>query len=263
MQFGEGKPTRCVLQRQHPLAQGLVGAWAMDDGAGKNVRDHAGTNHGTAVADGKWVPGMSGGKAMEFNGSSDYVSVVDNNEFDPAAGTYSFWFTPGVTYDSGLAEFDAIIGRRVDGGNFCLVGINTNGKLWWIFWQGVEKFDLESTQAAWVAGTWYHIATRWGVNGNKIFVNGVGEASDSDTTAVSLASNTLLGNHSVAVPRPFNGLLDDIRIYNRALSAAEIAAIYRDPNAIYRPPRVQWFVAALPPAERRLLPVNASFVVRH
>ena len=241
MLFTTLKPQRCILQRHHPHARGLVAAWPMDDAGGKIVRDAAGTNHGTAVADGKWVPGPSGGTAMTFNGTSDYVDI-GNPLGSTSAGTKTveMWVNPSVAsagyfitnYDSQSAGFSVLF--------------NTNRTLG-ISWIGTV--NIVQTTDTLTLGTWYHITAVFnsGATGGIVYINGTvsknGNLGTEATTTnrVRISGRWVTPNSGSGVV--FTGSLDDVRIYNRALRAAEIAEIYRDPWALYRPPGINIYAA--------------------
>ena len=81
-------------------------------------------------------------------------------------------------------------------------------------------------------GRWYHIAATCDSSGVKIYLNGVLDGSNSTSCSVTSASNPwYLGGYTPASPR-LNGKMDEIRIYNRALSASEIYSLAGSPPKI-------------------------------
>ncbi|MBU1974240.1 MAG: hypothetical protein KKH52_02485, partial [Nanoarchaeota archaeon] len=189
--------------------------------------DNDGTNNGAT-----WnsTGGYDGKGAYEFDGSDDYVEVADNNQFDTPKGTISLWFKPAETID-GSTVTHTLMGRREDGSNALILWFEaSDGSIRWYYDTGGAgaEFDLQTTQTSWTAGTLYHVAVRWGVNGNKIYINGVGEASNADTTAVSLNRMLNIGRYDSTNPLPFNGTIDEVRIYNRSLSPEQILALYQN-----------------------------------
>ena len=249
MQFGEGKPERCVLQREHPLAQGLVGAWAMDDGAGKIVRDHARTNHGTAQADGKWVPGRFGGRAMTVNGTTDYVSV-------PSAPSLIITgdMTIAIVFQQSTqnASRTTLIGcYRQPGPDYealALVQIFGTGegadsqKVHFFHRNALLLSDSIKSTGTITTGALHSLVVTIAGNAVSFYLDGTVCGSGVLANARSVVGTNGLTMMALQPDNVqfVNGCLENSHIYNRALSAAEIAAIYRDPFALYRPPKVQW-----------------------
>ena len=260
MQFQTAKPQRCILQRHHPHARGLVAAWPMDDAGGKIVRDAAGTNHGTAAADGKWVPGLSGGTAMTFNGSSDWVTGADlaSVNFDgtvPMAmfawlralgGSGSdYFFVAKEANSNQYTGWYALIGNSESGGTYKLSATaaqhNATG----------HRLSRVGTNTNFSIGGWHHAGFTYdgsrSSNGIILYVDGGIEPSTSaSNTWVSAQAPSgipvTIGSRDAGGVK-FNGSIHDVRIYNRALSASEVAEISRDPWAIYRPPGINIYAA--------------------
>lgn len=89
-----------------------------------------------------------------------------------------------------------------------------------------------STTNTWTAGTWYHAAVTLDAAGYKVFINGVQQGSSPNTFSILDNANQLvLGWDAVSSHTPFNGLIDETTLYNRALSAQEIQAIYHAGSA--------------------------------
>lgn len=249
MLFTTAKPQRCILQRHHPLTRGLVAAWPMDDAGGKIVRDAAGTNHGTAQANGKWGPGPSGGTAMTLNGSSDYVNMgeesalqfIKTNSFTISAlvnlaalteeGYINYIYSNYLPDDYSGVEFATLYNGTLVG----VIGFYNPADGW-------HRLGALTASGVINNGTWYHaVYVHRSTAADFLYVDGVDKTS---TTFTDSSAFTYSANHTVYIgARDYvmdsrymgKGTIQDVRIYNRALSAAEVAEIYRDPWAIYRP----------------------------
>jgi hypothetical protein len=220
---------------------GLVGHWNFDEGTGTTAYDSSGNNNvGTLVNGPTWVDGKYG-KALSFDGVNDYVAVPHSNSLD-FERTDSFTISSWITVDS-LSDYRNIIGKNDNAyrgwnlvllsssdasrpNSVCLVLTNTN-----IYDDLLACSPANSISA----GNTYHIAATYNgssdVSGVKIYINGVPQTvtpiRNGLSASIQTANETWIGRHGWAGGSyPFDGIIDDIRIYNRALSASEIWAEY-------------------------------------
>ena len=225
------KPPVCILNRAHPLARGLVAAWPFDEGGGgKAVRDAVGSNHGMAAAYNKWTGGAFG-HCLTFNGTSDYVSVGSSSALDQPK-TFSFWYTTS-TYQIGMT-----ISRGSDNYE---VYTHTSDNKWTMYLGNAYSY----TNVPLRLNTWTLLTIVVGGTTITTYENG---GWYSTTTIVGTPSYANAGTLYIGTREGafrFDGSMDDVRLYNRALSAAEVAAVYADPWAIYRPSRGWLKVAGL------------------
>ena len=239
------KPPVCILNRAHPLARGLVAAWPFDEGGGgKTVRDAVGSNHGTAQAYNKWTGGKFG-HCMAFNGTSDYVGVGTASTLDITSEiTLSAW----VSLNS-IVDVDIISKSNpspVAPYHQYILHISSKSKLYLAGDDGgtVRVYAIDTTNFP--VGGWHHaVATHDGV-WSRLYIDGIQRVAANTYTGGFVSHPTWpLNIGKVAYGTYFpNGSIDDVRLYNRALSAQEVAAVYADPWAIYRPSR-GWLKVAL------------------
>ena len=205
-------------------ASGPVGWWKLDDGGGSSAADSSGTgNNGTLVNNPAWISGVLGG-GMNFNGTNQRVSIADNNSLDVSNQiTIAAWIKPGkkdTQYPIKKARGDSINGYELS--------LSSSGKIFVRFNQAASgnTYRLDSSTSYPTDGnTWMHVAATYDGATIKLYVNGVLDASMN--TAVTIATNTIplsLGSDDQN-SAPFQGGLDDVRIYGRALSAAEIQSL--------------------------------------
>ena len=90
------------------------------------------------------------------------------------------------------------------------------------YWWGAD-LDCTGTQCPISTGTWYHVASTWDGTTRKLFVNGVLKRSDTPGANNATAANFHIGK--TCCSEFFNGLIDDVAIYTRALSAGEVAEL--------------------------------------
>ena len=200
----------------------LVGLWRFDD---NNADDSSGyDNHGIVYGAADYVDSPMG-QALSFDGLNDYVEVQTKPSLQLSSkGTIEFWFNPGI----GFGGHDAFILKGVatgTGGATDLdYGVNRHSndgsiKGWISDHSGVDI--IYTTTKTWTVGEWYHIAFTWNGDELQIYVNGV-----SDATPVSQTRDANVGTDPITMGRIrahwYNGLLDEVRIWNTALTADQL-----------------------------------------
>jgi hypothetical protein len=166
----------------------------------------------------------SGNLAPRLNGTSSRVQVPDNAAFDFGAGAYSIalWFNP-----VNAATRGDLFTYKAAGNDF---GIHLAS-------QTTNAISVYHNAFIGTGGTvannqWHYlVVTRDGTGTVTAYLNGGSILSGTDTASMSIANDLLFGsNHSGTPSSPtilFNGLLDEAAIYNRALSAQEVAFQYQ------------------------------------
>jgi hypothetical protein len=216
------------------LSDGLVAHWTFDDGAGDVANDSAGTNHG-AVYGSQWTDGILGG-ALEFDGISNYVSLSNiavttteftiaawANQFGPAGGAVGnsniFVQRDDVTADNHVAV--GVITEQMHNSPYAAAGMrSTNGAGQLLY---APKRDYLQ---------WHHYA---------LVVSSIEFIFYIDGIEVDRAANHQAGNYVTAVDYVsigrnryngrdtgfFNGMIDDVRIYNKALTPELMDELYQ------------------------------------
>jgi len=207
----------------------LVGWWKMDDGSGTIAHDATQNgNHGTLLGNPQWVAGYVGG-ALKLDGTDDYVALPLGSMMSALTNsTLALWVNfsgQGGAWqrilDFGSSTANYLYVCPQDGSGALHVAITANTGVW---------TDIVSPTGGLPTG-WHHLALA--IDGKaknlKIFLDGQVVANSPTLYGLSDLGNTTqnwLGRSEYADPY-FNGVLDDFRIYNEALSAAEIGKIVR------------------------------------
>ena len=225
---------RTIDDPRDPLNLGLVGHWTMDAESvhGTRLLDLSGRdNHGTLGASPSLVPGRVGQTALGLNGTSQYVATPAAFAFAFPAVTYSFWVNLPSTSMTGVFFEDAWhwLGPGEDQGIGACVGTSdgdTPGnhllvQLWGVSWQDTF-FNIGLG--------WRHIAvalsggrTNAYLDGARIFVG------SSSIAGPSVGTFTIGRDNDPNGYRYLNAQMDDVRVYNRALTPAEIWRLYNNP----------------------------------
>jgi hypothetical protein len=195
---------------------GLVGYWKLDGDAS----DSAGGSDGTLVGDPTWVNDPERGRCLDFDGDGDYVDVGE----DP-----SLTFTEQITvacwikvraFDRNWNAIvtkgdDWVLARTRDDDRvaFLCLGLTGGG------WPEVYSGDVNDDD-------WHHVAGVYDGSRLTMYQDGIGVDSKSLGGRInSNWSRVLIGENGQVGNRFWNGLIDDVRIYSRALTAQEVEAL--------------------------------------
>ena len=229
----EAKKTTNVSS-EDPTAENLVGYWTLDDGSGTTALDSSGNaNTLTMTGSPSWVTGNIGSSALDFSGSGQYLSVAD-----PSSGVLDFVdgsdFTITGWFNRDTAAADhTIVAKKNDQTTSAgyVVWIDNNGSTDYLSAEisdGTDTYSAVGTTNLSTTG-WHHFAIVWDdSNGLYIYLDGKLDGSTtSSTTSINSLANALafrIGAESDAGV-PFDGKIDDIKVYNRALSVDEVSKL--------------------------------------
>ncbi len=213
---------------------GLVGHWALDEMKGPTAFDSSGNARDGALGPSEalgpaWRTGRIGG-ALEFDGQSDYVETVYYGVGGANPRTVAFWIRT-----TNLAAHGLVSWGEVAGGQKWHLRMNdwsVEGTRGAIRTEVQGGFIVGSTDIA--DGEWHHVASVFsGTDVSDVlhYVDGLVDPA-SNTSPQPVNTNTSstrvnLGRRYQTSWSYFNGLLDDVRIYDRALSAADVGALYQ------------------------------------
>ncbi len=205
---------------------GLVGHWNFEEGSGTTALDTS-RNNNNGVWSGN-TPYYGGGKvgayAGNFNGNNDYVAMNTSGVAPQSNLTIVIWaIAPNNTSNDTLYFW----GVR-NGCNPSSQTLSINNDLLSFYTGCGGTFQSTSTLTS---GQWYQLAMTEDSSGNvTLFINGAAKTSPGNTrSGLSVSTGyDLIGSTYAAynIVWPFSGLIDDVRVYNRVLSASEIAALY-------------------------------------
>ncbi len=213
------------------LDKGLVGWWQLDVDAADSTGHH---NHGKIVNGPEWVENGIVGGALRLDGEDDYVelpigSLIDSLE----SATFAVW----VNVDISAGPWQRIFDFGSDDSTYMFLTPRTeyeNQELRFAIAAGGGYTDEDITSAPMaLPDGWSHVAVKIdaGNGTHTLYVDGkvVAKKTDARFTPSSLGSttNNWLGRSQFSPDPYLNGLLDDFRIYNRALSDKEIMALYQ------------------------------------
>ena len=248
--FGQDKPpVSSQINRGHPLAQGLVGCWLFNEGAGRRVHDLSGRgNHGTLIdiatpptPDSGWNPGRVG-IGLKFDGVNDYIDCGDNLEW-PGALSVSSWYKRNykdtVNADGIIGNWYFIANSQLRRGWLLRYYINTDLLVFIIELTNGSSIQERQISYTTNVGEWYHAVAVFNPSDRsiKLYVNGILRSS----TTVSADYNQIVHDSPYPMRIGYNpvnggyfpGLIDEVCIYNRALSASEVSWLFCEPYAMF------------------------------
>lgn len=199
------------------VANGLVAAYGFEEASGTQVIDASGNlNHGT-LSGAVRVNMKSFGKALKFNGVDNLVTVEDSASLDLTKGmTVMAWVHPTAW----LSNWATVVFKEQSDGAAYHLQTDPSG--------------LATTAVGWnarlsagsrlPANVWTHVAATYDGLNQRLFVNGVQVGSRPQSGAIPISSGKLRLGGNTIWGEYFTGYIDEVRVYNRALSEAEIAA---------------------------------------
>ncbi|MCX6793301.1 MAG: prepilin-type N-terminal cleavage/methylation domain-containing protein [Candidatus Falkowbacteria bacterium] len=193
---------------------GLVGYWSFDEGAGATTYDSSGNNnnatwYGTSTV--RYATGKVGGSAARFNGVNDYAYSAGSQL--PASGTITFWVkrAAAIPFSGSPLRLGTL-----------LVNISESAYVVWLNSSYSPSFQGLLTTSG---DSWHFMVVRYRTNEAEFFYDMQSQGLITDTDQTPSGAGIYIGTYVPSV-WPMNGLIDDLRVYNRMLSNSEIQTIY-------------------------------------
>ncbi len=218
---------------EYPKA-GFVGGWKLDEAGGQVAYDESGNGNDGRIYGANWVDGKLGG-ALVFDGKDDYVEVMHSPTLYFASITVMAWVKiiefPG--YYGGVSMIVAKGTNDRQNGHFGLhqyyQGHSPSNPAIFHFYlrENNRWYTVDGTTHI-VLGEWYHVAGTYDGSALKIYVNGVLE----DEEIINVTRTHNIGNLQIGALRMpsfeywTDGIIDEVEIYNRALTAQEAMEDY-------------------------------------
>ncbi|MFQ5406187.1 MAG: LamG domain-containing protein, partial [Candidatus Micrarchaeia archaeon] len=225
----------CLSTEVTEKRDALVASWHFDEGSGTTAGDSSGNNNeGTLVDNAQWAKGRID-SALQFDGAGDYVNVPDSSNLDlDTEATFAAWVYP-QSGGNNIGVFEKVNTDDTDASFMLYLGVGevpgmltfrphimtvTSG---WRY--GAINFEVEPNN-------WYHVAYTFKSSTGELkgYVNG-------EEYPIAWSSQPVVGNTIRNSAQPmrigtsvrtgavgFTGLLDEVKVYSRALSVDEIKA---------------------------------------
>lgn len=199
------------------IQSGPVGYWKFDEGAGTSASDSSGNgNTGSLIGGPQWVDGVKG-KAVKFDGISDYMTAADSPSLDVSGNqiTIEFWMRPTSDIDASTPYQ-----KLYDKGDAYHSAIGAGGIMRFSI---AYVHDLRTARATWSGETWYHIAHVYDGSQISIYVDGVLDNSEPETGNIHVTGLPFtIAAYTFGGQWFFPGAIDEFAIYDYARTTAEI-----------------------------------------
>ena len=212
-------------------SSGLVAAYGFEEGTGSSLSDASGAGNNGTISGATWTTAGKYGNALVFNGTSALVTINDSTSLHlTTAMTLEAWVNPSAVSSAwrdvvykGNDNYFLEASTTTSGGVPCGAGTFGTANVWAL---GTAVLAMN---------TWTHIATTYDGATLRFYVNGIQVSSLAQTGSIVTSSNPLqIGGDSI-FGQYFQGTIDEVRVYNTVLTAAQIQADMNTPVSQLRP----------------------------
>lgn len=214
---------------------GLVARWHMDEGSGSTIDDSSSNSNDGTIKGATWVGADGGGwytradisfgtgDSLNFDGINDNIAISDNDSLDINQLTITGW----ITTSDDVTNNKFIVSKWAESPNQKSYALYIGSGQVNFLTSNDGDLNGDTLSGGIIAiNTMYHIAVTFDGNTKKIYING--SESNSGTWANTIYSGTssvLIGNRNTSTTNFFKGIIDEVAIYNRALTADEVEAL--------------------------------------
>jgi len=230
------KPIRAIqINWSHPLARGLAGYWLLNEATGEKIADcglghNNGSFHYSTTAP-VWKPGKHG-SCLEFG---------TDRCIDCGTGKFDWELTNEVSVvalvNHSASQTNTIFARSAYVRPVRLHAQSGGRASWRVYTDGTDCLITSSSSHATDGSEWVHVAGTWRAGNGRLYVNGALEASESSSTGtLNTTENQFVGiggTYEGGYLYCFNGKIEYVFVYNRALSAEEVRWLRREPFAMF------------------------------
>lgn len=207
------------------LTDGLVGYWSFNN---CDATDDSGNGHdGTLYGNPQCIDGING-KAFSFDGVDDYIEVPNSESLNPSAVSFSAWFLTRSVEEPGGCKWQTLIFKKNSNYTEFESYAAGGGPKMCATTSSVSHNQVSVCSQPLQANTWYHIAVTITSEEIRLYLNGSLNETKPTGFPIDHGDRPLFFGYTGEsnCGGYFNGLMDEVRIYNRALSEAEIQELY-------------------------------------
>ena len=197
-----------------PVPSSLVAGYSFDEGLGTSVADASGKGNTGAIGSASWSTAGRFGNALSFNGTSARVTVPDSASLDlTSAMTLEAWVFP----TAGPGVWRDVIYKGPDDIYYLMSSSDSSTPAA----GGIFSGPLYGTSTL-PLNVWSHLAATFDGTILRLYVNGIQVSSYTPFTPITTSSGALTIGGDALYGQFFAGRIDEVRIYNTALSASQI-----------------------------------------
>ena len=197
------------------LQKGLVSYFNFDD----NLKDQKGyASDGVPTGNPTFTAGKIG-KALTLNGTSQYVNFTANPSQSPTGITIAFWVAANTPPLDGFTRSIVLVTNKNN--KFFYLTIDQNNKIF-----STLLDQAGSAESSFIPEVWTHVLMTYNGNDNKLYINGVLADTFTGVGNMSAYFSAILLGKVLTENKYLQGSIDELYIYNRALSPAEVTQLY-------------------------------------
>jgi len=217
--FGEViilQPGESLNLKEHDPALPILAHWPLDETAGQLAYDMAGAHTGLLQGDAQWEIGIKGG-AIALAGDGDCIKT------DPVLNPTTGPFSLSLWVQAGSADQVIVAQSGPQGINWLMA--DAGGRLRTdLGGSGRRGKPLEGTRTV-TDNAWHHLVLVWDGSQRALYVDGEMSATDTGNVTMEDVDTGLVIGASAGLGQYWQGLIDDVRIYGTALTAAQVEAL--------------------------------------
>ncbi|MHC4693766.1 MAG: LamG domain-containing protein, partial [Planctomycetota bacterium] len=210
-------------------ASGSSSCWKFNEGAGETAFDSLGGRHAAIRGNPAWVTGTFG-KALHLDGDGDYLEVGRIPGLSSEQAKMLWLYIKSIT-SNGVYLID----EGGSGNNNWVELYDPNGDGNPYIRAGFDSYNYIDSKARIKTGRWYHIGVVSTASGNiAIYINGQLDNSASEMSGDTRPQAIVIGADAATKTGCFNGMIDDVAIYDRAFTAGQVREVYQEGVNRYR-----------------------------
>lgn len=232
-----------VITSTEAFGSNLIGHWDFEEGSGETAIDSSGNALTGNIINAVYTVGNVGNYALDFNGADSFVQVGLSPLLNPDSVGISLWFKPsrgqynsqnqGALLDKGhgygsnpyFGGYSLQYLAEIAGGNSTVIDLYGNG----------SDFPRIESGPGYNDDQWHHVVANLGAAEMALYMDGQLIAKTSGQGAIVDNDSPLFFGRHRAVGRYFEGAIDDIRIYDGALSQLDVTQLYQSANPVPLP----------------------------
>ncbi len=209
-----------ILDRdEYSTDANTVGLYHLNTGSGSTATDSSGNNNDGTIGGASWTTDAKfGSYALSFDGDDDYIDFGD--VFDESTGSIEMWFKLDENFNSSSNSDMMLFSKyvKVQGKEYSvrLKFEADDGKIYFVITKQDAPYSIYSDSVSWVGSTWYHVASTWGSNGMKMYINNTVQQDTDGYTGYwdDKNSNAYVGASKDGNPYEdeFDGIIDEFRV---------------------------------------------------
>ncbi len=218
------------------LNDGLTAYWNFDEGQGTTAYDQSGSGHNATIYGAVYTDDAVSGNALSFDGVNDYVNTfLDVSWSNQLSSTISLWINPQSS-----TQYQGILGKGEAGGygamNWEWAITQFEDKSFGFTYHNIYAIgEISCGVPITSLDQWHNFIVTYDASSHmaKFYFNGEYVISDTNNDPLKDRSTPMLIGHAYRTQGNnyyFNGLIDEVRVYNRSLSDAEVRSLFLQPS---------------------------------